>query len=171
MPIGRADDVDRAVAIASEAFPIWSGASTHERAAVLHGVADAIDAHRDELAELESRDQGKPLSLARDLEIPRAAANLRFFADAIRQENGDFFDLGNQGLNYTLRRPRGVAGCISPWNLPLYLFTWKIAPALATGNTVVGKPSEVTPATAGRLGELAIEAGFPAGVLLSLIHI
>ena len=165
VPVGSADDVDRAVAIASEAFPVWSAASVHERAAVLHAIADAIDANRDELASLESRDQGKPLSLARDLEIPRAAANLRFFADAIRQENGDFFDLGAQGINYTLRRPRGVAGCISPWNLPLYLFTWKIAPALATGNTVVAKPSEVTPLSAHRFSELAIQAGLPPGVL------
>ena len=165
VPVGSADDVDRAVAIASEAFPVWSGASVHDRAAVLHGMADAIDANRDELANLESRDQGKPLSLARDLEIPRAAANLRFFADAIRQEKGDFFDLGAQGINYTLRRPRGVAGCISPWNLPLYLFTWKIAPALATGNTVVAKPSEVTPLSAHRFSELAAEAGMPPGVL------
>ena len=165
VPVGSPDDVDRAVAIASEAFPVWSGASVHERAAVLHGMADAIDANRDELAGLESRDQGKPLALARDLEIPRAAANLRFFADAIRQEKGDFFDLGAQGINYTLRRPRGVAGCISPWNLPLYLFTWKIAPALATGNTVVAKPSEVTPLSAHRFSELAVEAGMPPGVL------
>ena len=165
VPVGSADDVDRAVAIASEAFPVWSGASVHERAAVLHGLADAIDANRDELADLESRDQGKPMSLARDLEIPRAAANLRFFADAIRQEKGDFFDLGAQGINYTLRRPRGVAGCISPWNLPLYLFTWKIAPALATGNTVVAKPSEITPLSAHRFSQLAVEAGMPPGVL------
>jgi aminomuconate-semialdehyde/2-hydroxymuconate-6-semialdehyde dehydrogenase len=165
VPVGDAADVDRAVAIASEAFPVWSGASTHDRAAVLHALADAIEANRDELADLESRDQGKPLSLARDLEIPRAAANLRFFADAIRQENGDFFDLGSQGINYTLRRPRGVAGCISPWNLPLYLFTWKIAPALATGNTVVAKPSEVTPLSAHRFSELASRAGLPPGVL------
>ncbi len=169
VPVGTAADVDRAVAVASEAFPIWSGASAHERAAILHALADAIDANRDELARLESQDQGKPMSLARDLEIPRAAANLRFFADAIRQERGDFFDLGGQGINYTLRRPRGVAGCISPWNLPLYLFTWKLAPALATGNTVVAKPSEVTPLSAHRFAELAVAAGLPPGVL-NVVH-
>ena len=165
VPVGTTEEVDRAVTIASEAFPAWSGASVHQRAAVLHALADAIDANRDELARLESRDQGKPFSLARDLEIPRAAANLRFFADAIRQEHGEFFDLGEQGMNYTLRRPRGVVGCISPWNLPLYLFTWKIAPALATGNTVVAKPSEVTPLSAHRFSELATAAGLPPGVL------
>ncbi|MCP4835758.1 MAG: aldehyde dehydrogenase [Phycisphaera sp.] len=165
VPVGTTEEVDRAVTIASEAFPVWSGASVHQRAAVLHALADAIDANRDELARLESRDQGKPFSLARDLEIPRAAANLRFFADAIRQEHGEFFDLGEQGMNYTLRRPRGVVGCISPWNLPLYLFTWKIAPALATGNTVVAKPSEVTPLSAHRFSELATAAGLPPGVL------
>ena len=143
VPVGDPRDVDRAVALATEAASAWSGASVHERAAVLHALADVIESNLDELARIESRDQGKPLSLARDLEIPRAAANLRFFADAIRQDRGEFFDLGGQGLNYTLRRPHGVAGCISPWNLPLYLFTWKIAPALATGNTVVAKPSEI----------------------------
>ncbi len=169
VPTGSAEDVDRAVRIASEAFPAWSGASVHERAAVLHALADVIDANRDDLAGLESRDQGKPFSLARDLEIPRAAANLRFFADAIRHDDGDLFDLGSQGINYTLRRPRGVAGCISPWNLPLYLFTWKIAPALATGNTVVAKPSEVTPLSAHRFSELAASAGLPPGVL-NVVH-
>ena len=169
VPEGDARDVDRAVAVALDAFPTWSGASTHERAAVLHAMADVIEGNRDELARLESRNQGKPFALARDLEIPRAAANLRFFADAIRQNHGEFYDLGAQGLNYTLRRPRGVAGCISPWNLPLYLFTWKIAPALATGNTVIAKPSEVTPLSAHRFAELASEAGIPAGVL-NVVH-
>ena len=165
VPVGDPGDVDRAVSLATEAFPIWSDASIHDRAAVMHALADAIEKHRDELARLESQDQGKPFSLARDLEIPRAAANLRFFADAIRQTRSDFHDLGPQGLHYTLRRARGVAGCISPWNLPLYLFTWKIAPALATGNTVVAKPSEVTPLSAHRFSELAVEAGLPPGVL------
>ena len=169
VPVGDPRDVDRAVALATEAASAWSGASVHERAAVLHALADVIESNLDELARIESRDQGKPLSLARDLEIPRAAANLRFFADAIRQDRGEFFDLGGQGLNYTLRRPHGVAGCISPWNLPLYLFTWKIAPALATGNTVVAKPSEVTPLSAHRFGELAAAAGLPPGVL-NIVH-
>ena len=169
VPKGAAEDVDRAVALAVEAFPIWSGSSAHERAAILHRLADLIDSHGDELARLESIDQGKPFSLARDLEIPRAAANLRFFADAVRQTRSEFYDLGTQGLNYTLRRPRGVAACISPWNLPLYLMTWKLAPALATGNTVVAKPSEVTPLTAHRFAELAVEAGLPPGVL-NIVH-
>ncbi|MFM1832296.1 MAG: hypothetical protein RLZZ461_612, partial [Planctomycetota bacterium] len=169
VPVGDPADVDHAVALASEAFPVWSGASAHERAAVLHALADVIEKHRDELAKIESQDQGKPFTLARDLEIPRAAANLRFFADAVRQTRSDFHDLGEQGLHYTLRRPRGVAGCISPWNLPLYLFTWKIAPALATGNTVVAKPSEVTPLSAHRFAELAASAGLPPGVL-NVVH-
>ena len=135
----------------------------------MHRLADLIDSNGDELARLESIDQGKPRSLARDLEIPRAAANLRFFADAVRQTRSEFYDLGTQGLNYTLRRPRGVAACISPWNLPLYLMTWKLAPALATGNTVVAKPSEETPLTAHRFAELAVEAGLPPGVL-NVVH-
>jgi aminomuconate-semialdehyde/2-hydroxymuconate-6-semialdehyde dehydrogenase len=169
VPVGDPADVDRAVALASEAFPVWSGASAHERAAVLHALADVIEKHRDELAKIESQDQGKPFTLARDLEIPRAAANFRFFADAVRHTRSDFHDLGEQGLHYTLRRPRGVAGCISPWNLPLYLFTWKIAPALATGNTVIAKPSEVTPLSAHRFAELAASAGLPPGVL-NVVH-
>ncbi len=169
VPRGSVEDVDRAVAFGAEAFPIWSGASPHERAALLHRLADLVEERRDELARLESSDQGKPMAVARDLEIPRAAANLRFFADAVRQTKSEFFDLGSQGINYTLRRPRGVAACISPWNLPLYLMTWKIAPALATGNTVVAKPSEETPLTAHRFSELAIEAGMPPGVL-NVVH-
>ena len=169
VPRGSVEDVDRAVALASEAFPGWSGSSAHDRAAMLHRLADLIERDRDELAALESMDQGKPLALARDLEVPRAAANLRFFADAVRQTRSEFFDLGGQGLNYTLRRPRGAAACISPWNLPLYLMTWKLAPALATGNTVVAKPSEETPLTAHRFSELVVEAGFPPGVL-NVVH-
>ena len=168
-PDSTSEDIDRAVAAALEAFPEWSATPVAARSAVLRRLADLIDEHADELARLESIDQGKVLTQARDIEIPRSAANFRFFAGAVEHTSGDFHDMGSTAINYTLRRPRGVVGCISPWNLPLYLFTWKIAPALATGNTVVGKPSEVTPATAGRLGELAIEAGLPPGVL-NIVH-
>src|SRR5690606_31936590 len=115
-----------------------------------------------------ARDGGKPIRLARDIEIPRAIANLRFYGHAATQFASESHH-GQAGLNYTLRQPLGVVATISPWNLPLYLFTWKIAPALAAGNTVVAKPSEVTPVTATMLGELAAEAGLPAGVL-NIVH-
>jgi len=158
-------DVDHAVRSALDAFADWSAAPAAFRAGCLRRLADLIDENGDRIARLESVDQGKTLRQALEIEIPRAASNLRFFAGAVEHASGDMHSMGNAALNYTLRRPRGVVGCISPWNLPLYLFTWKIAPALATGNTVVGKPSEVTPATASVLGELSIEAGFPRGVL------
>ncbi len=133
-------------------------------------LADLLEARLDEFAALESRDSGKPLALARSLDIPRAVSNLRYFAAAIvpwgsESHATDHGVTGAGAINYTLRQPLGVVGCISPWNLPLYLFTWKIAPALAAGNSVVAKPSEITPCTAALLGELSIEAGFPPGVL------
>lgn len=162
---GTPASVDAAVDLSVRAFDVWSTLPPAERAARLVRLAELIDHHTDELATLESNDSGKPLALARELEIPRAAANFRFFARAVQHTTSEAFDLGSMGMNYTRRRPRGVAGCISPWNLPLYLLTWKIAPALATGNTVVAKPSEVTPLTAGRLSELALEADLPPGVL------
>src|SRR5690606_20176066 len=165
---GDASDVDAAVAAASAAFPAWSGLRNSERARHLERLADALEARRDDFAHAEARDGGKPYALARDAEIPRAEANLRFFAHAATQFSSESHH-GEAGLNYTLRQPLGVAGTISPWNLPLYLFTWKIAPALAAGNTVVAKPSEVTPATATMLGELALEAGLPPGVL-NVVH-
>ena len=133
VPVGTVEDVDLAVLAAQEAFPIWSGLPASERAACLYRLADLVDANVHELARLETDDNGKPLALARDLEIPRAASNLRFFAGAILHTRSEAYDLGGMGLSYSLHRPRGVAACISPWNLPLYLFTWKIAPALATG--------------------------------------
>ena len=122
----------------------------------------------DDFAHAESRDGGKPIRLAREAEIPRAISNLRFFAHAATQFASESHH-GQAGLNYTLRQPLGVVATISPWNLPLYLFTWKIAPALAAGNTVVAKPSEVTPLTATMLGELAAQIGFPKGVL-NIVH-
>src|SRR5690606_24486041 len=161
---GDAADIDAAVQAAQAAFPAWSFLPNSERARWLERLADALEARLDDFAHAEAVDGGKPLALARDAEIPRAVSNLRFFAHAATQFSSESHH-GEAGLNYTLRLPLGVVGCISPWNLPLYLFTWKIAPALAAGNTVVAKPSEVTPRTATMLGELAAEIGFPAGVL------
>ncbi|MBC7658065.1 MAG: aldehyde dehydrogenase [Frankiaceae bacterium] len=163
-PAGTATDVDAAVAAARRAFPAWSGMPASERARWLQRLADALESRIELFAKAESRDAGKPLALARIIEIPRAVSNLRFFAAAAMQFASESHH-GEAGLNLTLRQPLGVVGCISPWNLPLYLFTWKIAPALAAGNCVVAKPSEVTPLTAWMLGELAIEIGFPHGVL------
>ena len=165
---GDAGDVDAAVAAAQAAFPAWSSLPNSERARWLERLADAIEARLDEFAQVEANDGGKPLALARDIEIPRAISNLRFFAHAATQFASESHH-GEAGLNYSLRLPLGVAGCISPWNLPLYLFTWKIAPALAAGNTVVAKPSEVTPRTATLLGEVASHIGFPHGVL-NIVH-
>ncbi|WP_077554882.1 aldehyde dehydrogenase [Rhodanobacter sp. B04] len=165
-----AADVDAAIAAASRAAASWANAPAERRAQCLQRLADLIEARLEEFAALESRDSGKPLALAHSLDIPRAISNLRHFAAAIMGWGSESHAMataapGTGAINYTLRQPLGVVGCISPWNLPLYLFTWKIAPALAAGNTVVAKPSEVTPCTAARLGELSIEAGFPPGVL------
>ncbi|TWI03764.1 aminomuconate-semialdehyde/2-hydroxymuconate-6-semialdehyde dehydrogenase [Luteimonas cucumeris] len=161
---GDAQDVEAAVAAAEAAFPVWSRLPNSDRARWLEKLADALEARLDDFARAESRDGGKPLKLAREIEIPRAISNLRFFAHAATQFASESHH-GQAGLNYTLRQPLGVVGTISPWNLPLYLFTWKIAPALAAGNTVVAKPSEITPLTATMLGELMASIGFPTGVL------
>ena len=161
---GDAGDIDVAVAAAQAAFPAWSSLPNSERAQWLLRLADIIEVFADKFARIEAEDAGKPMSLARDIEIPRAISNLRFFAQAATQFSSESHH-GEAGLNYTLRLPLGVVGCISPWNLPLYLFTWKIAPALAAGNTVVAKPSEITPRTATLLAEVANEIGFPRGVL------
>lgn len=165
---GDARDVDAALSAAERAFPAWSALPNSERARWMERLADAIEARLDDFAHAESRDGGKPLRLAREVEIPRAISNLRFFAHAATQFSSESHH-GQAGLNYTLRQPLGIVGTISPWNLPLYLFTWKIAPALAAGNTVVAKPSEVTPHTATMLAELAAEIGFPKGVL-NIVH-
>jgi aminomuconate-semialdehyde/2-hydroxymuconate-6-semialdehyde dehydrogenase len=167
-PDSDARDVDAAVAAAERAAPAWAALAAGERARYLHRLADAVEANLDALARDESRDNGKPVTLALRVDIPRAVANLRFFAEAITQWSGESH-VDARAINLTLRQPLGVVGCISPWNLPLYLFTWKIAPALAAGNTVVAKPSEITPFTAFRLAELAVDCGFPAGVL-NIVH-
>jgi aminomuconate-semialdehyde/2-hydroxymuconate-6-semialdehyde dehydrogenase len=156
------------VQAAEVAFAAWSGLATSERSRWLERLADALEQQCDAFAAAESRDTGKPLALSRDIEIPRAVANLRFFAHAATQFASESHH-GEAGLNYTLRQPLGVVAAISPWNLPLYLFTWKIAPALAAGNTVVAKPSEVTPATATLFGQLVAEVGLPRGVL-NIVH-
>ena len=167
-PDSDANDIQAAVAAAERAAPAWAALSASERARHLHRLADAVETRLDELAREESQDSGKPVSLARSVDIPRAVANLRFFAEAITQWPGESH-IDARATNITLRQPLGVVGCISPWNLPLYLFTWKIAPALAAGNAVVAKPSEITPFTAFRLSELAIECGLPPGVL-NIVH-
>ncbi len=163
-----ARDIDAAVRAAQQARQ-WATTPAEQRSRLLLRIAALVEEHLEELAALESRDSGKPLTLARTVDIPRAARNLRFFATAILHDHDEAHHSDGQALNYTLRRPVPVAACISPWNLPLYLFTWKIAPALAAGSCVVAKPSELTPLTAGRFAELCIEAGLPAGVL-NIVH-
>lgn len=167
-PDGTAADVEAAVDAARRAFPTWSALPGSWRAGWLNRLADAIEARTEDFVQAESLDTGKPLKLVREIEIPRAIANLRFFAASAMQFGSESHH-GEAGLNYTLRQPLGVVGCISPWNLPLYLFTWKIAPALAAGNCVVAKPSEVTPLSAWMLGEISREIGLPPGVL-NIVH-
>ena len=158
-------DVDIAVQAASTAFQQWSVSSTTERFEVLNRIASLIDENLDELALAETTDNGKPLWLSKRVDIPRASANFRFFATGIMHFASESHVMEDKAVNYTLRQPIGVVGCISPWNLPLYLFTWKIAPALAAGNCVVAKPSEVSPVTAYLLAKICKDAGLPDGVL------
>lgn len=158
-------DVGAAFDAATLAFPAWSTTPGEQRSRILHAIADVIEARAEEFAAAESQDTGKPLALARALDIPRAVANFRFFAAAAVQFASESHAMAGQSINYTLRQALGVVACISPWNLPLYLFSWKVAPALAAGNTVVGKPSELTPRTAALLGEACQAAGLPSGVL------
>ncbi|KOF01595.1 2-hydroxymuconic semialdehyde dehydrogenase [Roseivirga seohaensis subsp. aquiponti] len=162
-------DVQLATQAAKTAFPTWAATSREERSRLMLKVANLIDANLEKLAKAESKDNGKPVKLATRVDIPRASSNFRFFATAILHESTEAHQTDGLAFNYTERSPLGVAGCISPWNLPLYLFTWKIAPALAAGNTVVAKPSEITPMTAFLLSELCIEAGLPKGVL-NIVH-
>lgn len=169
IPDSGVQDVDRAVEAAGRAFPEWSVTPAAERTAVLLRIADIIARDRMMLAEAESRDTGKPITAAREIDIPRAEANMRFFATAITHFSTEAHLMEDRAINYTHRKPLGVVGCISPWNLPLYLFTWKIAPALAAGNCVVAKPSELTPVTAYLLGRICSEAGLPPGVL-NIVH-
>ena len=169
IPDSDAADVAAAVAAAEAALPAWRARPAEDRGRLLVRIADLIDANLERLARAESQDNGKPLSLARAMDIPRAASNFHFFGTAAGHFATEAHVQEGVAVNYTVRHPVGVVGCISPWNLPLYLFTWKIAPALAVGCCVVAKPSEITPATAFLLSELCIEAGLPAGVL-NIIH-
>lgn len=168
-PDSAQKEVNAAVKSAIEAFEHWSTSGPEYRSKWLFTLADAIESKLTEFAIAESRDSGKPLSVAKTVDIPRAVANFRFFAGAILHDQSEAYVDRPSVLNYTLRQPLGVVGCISPWNLPLYLFSWKIAPALASGNCVIGKPSEVTPLTAHMLAETCVEIGFPRGVL-NIVH-
>ncbi|MEM8836250.1 MAG: aldehyde dehydrogenase [Planctomycetota bacterium] len=175
-PASNTSDVDLAVEAAANAAHAWARTPARERSAIMLRIADGIERHLDRLALAESIDTGKPIALARSVDIPRAAANFRFFATAILHARGDLHEMdggtgptGGNAVNYTLRRPLGVVGLISPWNLPLYLLTWKIAPAIAAGNACICKPSEVTPMTAMLLGEILSDAGLPRGVV-NIVH-
>ena len=170
IPNSSKEDVENAYLAAKKAFPIWSQTPLEERSRILIKISELLETHLDRFAEAESKDNGKPVTLAKTVDIPRAASNFRFFGNAITQFASESHEsIGLDAVNFTLRQPLGVVGCISPWNLPLYLFTWKIAPALAAGNCVVAKPSEITPMTAYLLGKLCTEAGLPKGVL-NIVH-
>ena len=169
IPDSGVADIDLAVKAASEAFEGWANTPYLKRSEIMSALADLIRDNMESLARAECIDNGKPISLARAVDIPRAESNIRFFATAIKHFYSEAHIMENKVINYTHRKPIGVVGCISPWNLPLYLFTWKIAPAIAAGNCVVAKPSEITPMTAYLLSELCIEAGLPKGVL-NIVH-
>ena len=169
IPRSGSAEVEQVMAAAERAFPSWSKTPVAERAACLERLADAVRDHADMLAKEEARDNGKPLSVAAQVDIPRAEKNLRFYASGIQHYASESHAMEGEAINYTLRKPLGVVACISPWNLPLYLFTWKVAPALAAGNCVVAKPSELTPVTAYLLSTWVKEAGFPDGVF-NVLH-
>ncbi len=169
LPDSDKRDVELATQAAQAAFAGWSSMPAQKRTSILLAIADLIDRDLEKLALAESIDQGKPLKLAKSMDIPRASANLRFYATAAMHTSSESHLMEGEAINYTTRTPLGVAGCIYPWNLPLYLFTWKIAPALAAGCTVVAKPSELTPVTAFLFSKLCLEAGLPPGVL-NIVH-
>lgn len=169
IPDSDSNDINKAVDAAAKALPGWSSLPVAERSNVLLKIADGVDRQFEALAKAESEDNGKPLKLAKAVDIPRASANMRFFATAILHFESQAHQTDQTAVNYTTRTPLGVVGCISPWNLPLYLFTWKIAPALAAGCTVVAKPSELTPMTAYLFSKICQEAGLPNGVL-NVVH-
>lgn len=170
IPNSTKEDVENAYEAAASFFPKWSQTSLDYRSKILLKIADLIEENLVDFAKAESIDNGKPLSLAIEIDIPRAANNFRFFGHAITQFSSESHEsVGLNAINFTLRQPIGVVGCISPWNLPLYLFTWKIAPAIAAGNCVIAKPSEITPMTAYLLGKICTKAGLPNGVL-NIVH-
>ena len=164
IPDSDVKDVQLAIKAAQNAFPSWSQMGHEKRFMYLVTIAQLIENNLEKFVEAETTDNGKTLTQARTVDIPRAISNIRFFATTQWNFSGESYHTPNNGINYTLRQPLGVVGCISPWNLPLYLFTWKIAPALAAGNTVVAKPSEITPYTAFLFSQICMEAGLPAGV-------
>jgi aminomuconate-semialdehyde/2-hydroxymuconate-6-semialdehyde dehydrogenase len=169
IPNSNAEDVDAAVKAAQKVFPSWSVSSAESRFKILNRIAELIDENLDVLALAETTDNGKPLSLSKRVDIPRASSNFRFFATSIMHFSTESHVMEDKAINYTMRQPVGIVGCISPWNLPLYLFSWKIAPALAAGNCVIAKPSEVTPLTSFLLAKICKEAGLPDGVL-NILH-
>lgn len=170
IPNSSTEDVEYAYEAAKQAFSKWSKTTLEERSRILIKISELLESNLDRFAGAESIDNGKPIDLAKQIDIPRAASNFRFFGNAITQFASESHEsVGQNAINFTLRKPIGVVGCISPWNLPLYLFTWKIAPAIAAGNCVVAKPSEVTPLTAFLLGRICTEAGLPIGVL-NIVH-
>jgi aminomuconate-semialdehyde/2-hydroxymuconate-6-semialdehyde dehydrogenase len=169
IPDSDIKDVEEAVGAAKAVFPLWSTTTLEERFKILNRIAELIDENLEALALAETNDNGKPLWLSKRVDIPRASSNFRFFATGLMHFATESHNMEDKAINYTLRQPIGVVGCISPWNLPLYLFTWKIAPALAAGNCVVAKPSEITPMTGYLLSILCKEAGLPAGVL-NIVH-
>ena len=169
IPDSNEKDINVAVKAAKKAFAEWSTLPAEKRFIILNKIAELIDENIDELSIAETVDNGKPLWLSKQMDIPRASSNFRFFATGIMHFSNESHTMEDKAINYTLRQPIGIVGCISPWNLPLYLFTWKIAPALAAGNCVIAKPSEVTPVTAFLLGKICTEAGLPNGVL-NIIH-
>ena len=169
VPNSSSTDIDVAFQAANAAFPGWSELTVTDRSQYLHKIAELLEHQLDDFANYESRDTGKPVKLAQSVDIPRAIANFRFFAEYGHTFKFDSEINSDQSENRVVHAPLGVVGCISPWNLPLYLFTWKIAPALMAGNTVLAKPSEITPYTAYKLGEICVDANLPAGVL-NIIH-
>jgi len=169
LPDSEAVDVVMAFQAANKAFENWSKTPVLERARILNKIADILESRKDEFAEAETRDMGKPLWLVKEVDMVRAIANFRFFANRVVQHQEHSSDMDGQGFNYSMREPIGVTGLIAPWNLPLYLMTWKIGPALAVGNTAICKPSELSPMTASMLGEVFNEAGLPPGVC-NVVH-
>ena len=169
VPDSNSKDIDAAVKAAKKAFPAWSVMPVEKKFDILNKIASLIDENLDALALAETNDNGKPLWLSKLVDIQRPSSNFRFFATSIMHFASESHAMEDRAVNYTLRQPIGIVGCISPWNLPLYLFTWKIAPALAAGNCVIAKPSEVTPVTAFLLGRICKEAGMPDGVL-NIVH-
>jgi len=168
IPLSDASDVDAAVGAARVAQPAWGALSHSERADWLDRIADGLEARYEEIAALESRDTGKPISLARTVDAHRSVSNFRFFAGILREHGGEVFETAS-ATNYVVNKPVGVGALITPWNLPLYLLSWKVAPAIGMGNTVVCKPSELTPMTADLMMRVIDEVGLPAGVV-NLVH-